>query len=73
MYIKLCGDVTDLDVWVHIHKSPLAVVTIDAECQLHLFVKQNTHFDSLFLQEKVQREAALFEKKKIISTGNMRR
>lgn len=52
---------TDLDVWVHIHKSLLAVLAIDAECELHFFVQQNTHFHSLFLQKMVQREVMQFE------------
>lgn len=42
---------TDLDVRVHIHERPFAVLAIDAQCELHLFVQQNAHFDSLFLQE----------------------
>lgn len=50
------GTDTHLDVGVHIHEGPLAVLTVDAEGQLHLFVQQNTHFDSLFLQRKVERE-----------------
>lgn len=29
--VALCSDVTDLDVWVHIHKSLLAVLAIDAK------------------------------------------
>jgi len=45
-------EVTDLDVRVHIHKRPLAVVTTDAKGHLYLFVQQDTHFDSLFLQKK---------------------
>lgn len=45
----------DLDVGVHIHKGPLAVLAVDAEGQLHLLVEQDTHLDSLFLQGKVQR------------------
>lgn len=49
------GTDTHLDVGVHIHEGPLAVLTVDAEGQLHLFVQQNTHFDSLFLQRKVER------------------
>lgn len=44
-----------LDVGVHIHQGPFAVLAVDAEGQLHLLVEQDTDLDSLFLQEKVQR------------------
>lgn len=51
---RWCRKEPDLDVWVHIHESPFAVLAIDAERQLYLFVEQDAHFDSLFLDETVQ-------------------
>lgn len=56
----------DLDVGVHIHKSPLAVLTIDAERHPHLFVQQDANFDSLLLQKQVQIKWCYFFLKKVI-------
>lgn len=63
--VELRQDATDLNVRVHVHKSPLAVLTINAKGHLHLFVQQNTHFDPLLLQEGVEGEgdAMSFQKR----------
>lgn len=56
-----CRNQPDLDVGVHIHESPFAVLAVDAQRQLHLFVEQDAHFDALFLRETVQSSSAPFE------------
>lgn len=50
---------TDLDVGVHVHEGPLAVLAVDAEGYLHLLVEQDADLDALFLQGKVQTGAVL--------------
>lgn len=54
--MEVCNEPTDLDVRVHVHQSPLAVVTADAERQLHLFVQQDAYFNSLFLQTESKQQ-----------------
>lgn len=52
---------TNLNVGVHIHEGPLAVLAVDAEGQFHLLVEQDADLDALLLQGKVHTVAKLGE------------